>query len=339
MNTEKELDKKISVALGELADLFNNKDVTEILVDGPGRVWYASAGKIYDVPELLKSVNDVKKVVDNILRLFEKEINQQITTYEFNIGENARFYAVLPPSVVGISPVFGIVKRPAKNLTWDDLLKYKSMDENVIKILQKIINTPKKAKILLAAGIGSGVTHIFNLCVNTVSDTKRVIVAERIHETIIEHKRAILLESKNNEENEFTKMINFSLTMRPDFVAIHLIDNANQTIEALNVMRSIDALISIVPTEGIFDALKRIELNMLAGNLSLGVDDIKNIIASGIKYVCYQQRFLDGRRKLTEIVRLDGVENGRYVVTPIIHWGAEKDEWVVSEEGEKLLND
>ncbi|MBF0297538.1 MAG: hypothetical protein HQK51_02395 [Oligoflexia bacterium] len=112
-----------------------------------------------------------------------------------------------------------------------------------------------------------------------------------------------------------------------------------QQIEALNVMRSgVDSLISVVHTEGIFDSLKRIELNMMARNLSLSIDDIKNIIVSGIKYVCYQQRLIDGRRKLTEIVRLDGVENGRYVVTPIIHWEADKDEWIVSDEGAKLLN-
>ena len=71
------------------------------------------------------------------------------------------------------------------------------------------------------------------------------------------------------------------------------------------------------------DSLARLESMCLMANLGLGINEIRNLIASALQLITYQQLLPDGKRKLTQIVELCGLENGRYVLRPLFRYNPE----------------
>ncbi len=65
------------------------------------------------------------------------------------------------------------------------------------------------------------------------------------------------------------------------------------------------------------DALTRLEAMCLMANLGLGLGEIRNMIASTLQLIVQMQRLSDGRRRLTHIVELRGVQNDRFVLQPL----------------------
>ena len=56
----------------------------------------------------------------------------------------------------------------------------------------------------------------------------------------------------------------------------------------------------------------------LMANLGLGMDDIRESIVSAVGLIAYQERLADGKRKVTQVVQLQGLENGHYVLQPLM---------------------
>ena len=62
----------------------------------------------------------------------------------------------------------------------------------------------------------------------------------------------------------------------------------------------------------------------LAANLGLGLGEIRTLIASALQLVTHQERLLDGSRKITQIMSINGLENGRYVLQPVFRFNFER---------------
>jgi pilus assembly protein CpaF len=72
------------------------------------------------------------------------------------------------------------------------------------------------------------------------------------------------------------------------------------------------------------NALARLEAMCLTANLGLGLDEIRQTIASALGLILYQERLSNGQRKIVQMVELNGSENGRYVLQPLMRYNAEQ---------------
>ena len=73
------------------------------------------------------------------------------------------------------------------------------------------------------------------------------------------------------------------------------------------------------------NALTRLEAMCLTANLGLGMDDIREIIVSALGLIAYQERLSNGKRKVTQVVQLQGLENGHYVLQPLMRYNPETE--------------
>jgi len=73
------------------------------------------------------------------------------------------------------------------------------------------------------------------------------------------------------------------------------------------------------------DALARLETLCLMANLGLGLDDIRQIITSALRLILYQERLPSGRRKVIQLVELKGLEDGRYILQPLMRYNIETE--------------
>lgn len=62
-------------------------------------------------------------------------------------------------------------------------------------------------------------------------------------------------------------------------------------------------------------------------DLGLGLAEIRAMVAAGIQLVTFQERLPDGRRKVTEIAELRGVEHLRYVLQPLMRYNGDTQQF------------
>jgi pilus assembly protein CpaF len=300
--------------------LYNDPDISEILVDSPERVLVErrgagleDSGVRFDSAEALRSVVEATLAVGGV-RLGEGE-----TLAEARLGQEARMLVVLPPTALQ-GPYLVIRKLKMMEITWERLLGYGSVTTEEIETLKGALAAPKN--ILVAGGTGSGKTTVANLLADLIPSDERLVVVEAYHEFNIRHPRAIFLEAGGPANIKFEDLISTGAKMRPDWLVVSELLGP-EAARVLEIFGRGHSGITTLHAASVGDALNRLEAMCLMANLGLGLGEIRSMIAAALQVITYQQHLASGRRVLTHIVELRGLENDRYVLQPLFRYNAE----------------
>jgi pilus assembly protein CpaF len=314
--------QSILTALGPLAALFEDPAVTEIMVDSAERVIYERSGIVEDAAIRFDPPETLRTLVDNVLALAGASLAPGETIKDIRFPDNSsRALVVLPPTAL-TGPYLVIRKTIFAEVTWDLLYKYGSMNQETQDLLQTAIQA--RANILVAGGPGSGKTTILNRLAELIPANERVVIVEASHEFQISHPRAVYLEAHATGMS-MNDLLDASTKMRPDRLVISELMGR----EALHVLeifnRGHDGGMTTIHSLGIEDTLTRLEAMCLMANLGLGLSEIRTMIASALQLVLYQKRLPDGKRRITEITELRGIQDERYVLQPLMRYNLDND--------------
>jgi pilus assembly protein CpaF len=311
--------------LGPLSPLFEDPEITEIMVDGPGRILVEKYGKMEDTGLSFKSNDELKEAIKAVLATVDIEMDANRSIYEARLGDSSRMMAILSPtSIHGHSVVFRKVM--INQVSWEKLLEYKAVSPDMRDLLQSAINA--HVNILVAGGTASGKTTMANRLIELIPPTERVVTAEATHEFQFEHPRAIFLEADETHVS-MMDLLAAAAKMRPDWLAIGELSGP----EAMRVMQIFSngyAGITLIHADSLENALTRLEGMCLMANLGLGLDEIRQTIVSALRLVLYQECLEPNRRrKVTKICELRGLENGRYVLQPLARYNLETNSFEI----------
>lgn len=316
-------EKELFKALGPLASLYQDETVREIMVDGPNHVYVERDGKLEDVDISFESVKALQEMVDSVLALTKTQLTPQETIADIRLQGISRFRVVGTPTA--INGPFVVIRKPflGRVLTWEDLLEFKAVNQEIIDLLQSAVDA--EVNILVAGGTFSGKTTLLNMLAGLIAPEKRLVAVENIHDLRIEHPRVVYLESKaaNAPMNELIEM---GSLMVPSW----LIVSGLQGSEALKVLQKFNsghAGMVNMHAESVEDALTRLETMCLMANMNLSLEEIRHLIASSIQLISYIKYLQTGKRKMTNVVELQGYEDGRYLLQPLIRFNFETGEF------------
>jgi pilus assembly protein CpaF len=312
----------ILTALGSLAPYYQDPDVSEIMVDSPERVSVERNGKLEDTPIRFDPPETLRALIDAILALGGVSLNPGETIIDVRFPDNrTRAQVILPPTAL-TGPYLVIRKTPFAIMTWDLLFKYRAINQETYDLLQAAVLA--RANILVAGGTASGKTTIMNRLAELIPPNERVVIVEASHEFQIDHPRAVYLEA-NATGMSMKDLLEASTRMRPDRLVISELNSA----EALHVIeicnRGHDGCLTTIHSNSPEDALTRLEALCLMANLGLGLGEIRAMIASAYQLILYQKFFPDGKRRITEIVELGGIQEDRYILQPLMRYNPETD--------------
>lgn len=303
-------------ALEVLNPLLDDPDILEIMIDGPERVSVERGGRIEDTAVRFGSNEEVMKVIEEVLAMTGQKIEEGKTLYDIRLGDNSRMLAVLSPtSINGHSVVFR--KWMTKQVTWEKLIEYRSVSREVRDLIQSAIRA--RVSILVAGGTASGKTTVANRIVELIPSEERVVAVEQTHELQFDHPRSVFLEADGNVPVALNDLLTAGSKMRPDWLVIGELHGA-ETLHAMQIMGNGHSAISTIHATSAENALARLETLCLMANLGLGLDDIRQIIASALRLIIYQERLPSGRRKIVQMVELKGLEDGRYILQPLMRY-------------------
>jgi len=313
--------KKKQNAFALIMPLLEDGEVTEIMIDGTQRITIEKRGKIEDTGLRFNSDDEVKAVIQESLKMAGTDLEEGKTLYDIRLGDNSRMIAILSPtSIQGHSVIFRKwMKTP---ISWDNLLEYNAISPEGRDLIQRSLNA--HVSILVIGGTGSGKTTIVNRIAELIPSDERVVVVEQAHELQFVHPRSIFLEAGATIAVTLNDLLTAGSKMRPDWLVIGDLNGA-EALRAVQLMGNGHNAITTMHATSAENALTRLEAMCLMANLGLGLDEIRQAIVSALRLIVYQERLPNGQRKILQMVELHGLEDGRYILQPLMRYHAENE--------------
>jgi pilus assembly protein CpaF len=307
------------IGYGPIEPLLADEDITEIMVNGPRKVYIERGGKIIKTPIVFESNEHVARVIDRIIAPLGRRCDESSPYVDARLPAGHRVNAIIPPlSLVG--PVLTIRKFRKSPLTVDDMIRFGTMTQEVVGFLRACVEGRLNA--VISGGTGSGKTTLLNLMSSFIPSDERIVTIENAAELQLRQEHVITLESRPSNiegKGEITirdLMIN-SLRMRPDRIVI----GECRAAEALDMLQAMntghDGSMTTLHANSPRDALARLETMCLMSGLDLPLRAIREQIASAIDLVVQEERMRDGSRKVVAVTEVQGMEGDVVVLQDI----------------------
>lgn len=322
---------------GKLQSIFDNKNVSEIIVDGFDDVYYEDLGKIVQNDRLFSDEAEINTVIESILNSVNRKMSSIKDGFaDIRLSDGTRVAITTAPISIN-GPSLVIRKLPVNNVSPKDIINWGCLDEDGWKICESLMKQGKN--VLMAGNAGSGKTTLTNLLIGAVDPEWRVVTVEKVAELDTQkRKRTLRLETPTAQQSELYDLIQKAAMLRADTFVVNELLGA-ETFEAIKLMREGYSVLGTIMAEGISDALKKCELFCLMGQFGIGINEIKYHVGNGVDAVIYQERLESGKRVVSHIAMIDGLnEDGQYDLDTLYNYDEATGEFFISAQGKKLIS-
>jgi len=311
-----------AIGLGPLEPLLEDPSITEVMVNGPNNIYVEKSGKIEQSDAFFNSSQSLISIIERIVTPLGRRIDEGSPMVDARLKDGSRVNAIIPPlSLIG--PVVTIRKFPKYRFGIEDLTKMETLTEDMAEFL-KVCVTNKK-NIMVSGGTGSGKTTTLNILSNFIPSNERIVTIEDAAELQLNQEHVITLESRpSNAEGKgqvtIRDLVKNALRMRPDRIVVGEC-RGGEAIDMLQAMNTgHDGSLTTGHANSPRDFLSRLEVMVLMSGIELPVRAIREQITSAVDIIIQQTRFSDGKRRITSIVEVDGMENDTVLLQKIFEF-------------------
>ena len=300
-----------AIGLGPLEELIARDDISEIMVNGPDKVYVEHKGVLYKTDTCFADNQQVLAAIERIVSPLGRRIDESSPMVDARLKDGSRVNAIIPPlSLVG--PTITIRKFSKNPLQVSDLIRFGSISQEIADFLDVCVKIRKN--IIISGGTGSGKTTLLNILSGFLPNRERIVTIEDAAELQLRQEHVVRLESRpanieGKGEINIRDLVKNSLRMRPDRIVIGECRGG----EALDMLQAMntghDGSLTTIHANAPRDALSRLETLVLMSGFDLPLRAIREQIASAIAIIVQINREKDGSRKVTyvsEITKMEG---------------------------------
>ena len=298
--------------LDVLQELLADENVTEIMVNGPDRIFVEKDGRLMRWEGRFESMARLQDVIQQIAAGCNRVVNEASPILDARLADGSRVNVVLSPVALN-GPILTVRRFPREGMTLDRLVALGSLDEECRHFLELLVQC--RYNIFISGGTGSGKTTFLNALSQAIPEQERIITIEDSAELQLKYAQNLVsLETRNaNMEGcvpvTVRDLIRASLRMRPDRIIVGEVRGA-EICELLTAYNSGHAgSMSTGHGNTARDMLLRMETMLLMG-MDVPLSAIRRQIASGIDVLVHLGRLRDKSRKVLEIVEITGFSEG-----------------------------
>lgn len=299
------------MGFGPIETILNDETVTEIMVNGPYKVYVERKGKLELSEVQFRDNEHVMNIIDKIVSSIGRHIDEASPMVDARLPDGSRVNCVIPPlSLVG--PIITIRKFSKTPMTSQDLLSYGSISMKMISFLEACVKG--KLNIIVSGGTGSGKTTLLNVLSSFIPESDRIVTIEDAAELQLCQKHVITLESRpSNLEGKgqitIRDLVRNALRMRPDRIVVGEV-RSGETLDMLQAMNTgHDGSLTTAHANNPRDLFSRLETMVLMAGMDLPIKAIREQVASAIDIIVQQSRMKDGTRKIINISEVLGMES------------------------------
>ena len=295
---------------GPLSPMIRTSDITEIMVNGPDRIFVESRGRIYETGVRFFNERHLIQIIQRIVEPLGRHVDDASPMVDARLPDGSRVNAVIPPLALDGASMT-IRKFAEKKLTTEDLIGFGSMTSDMALFLEEAVKA--RQNILVSGGTGSGKTTLLNILSQFIPEGERLVTVEDSAELKLSHRNIVRLEARQaNVEGKgritIRDLVINCLRMRPDRIIVGECRGA----EALDMLQAMntghDGSLTTCHANSPRDALARLENMVMMAGFELPSSAIREQIASAVDIIVQQTRLGDGSRKIVKIVEVTGRE-------------------------------
>jgi len=298
------------LGLGPLEPLLANDSIADILVNGFDSVYVERFGKLELTPVRFSSNTHLMKVIDRIVSKVGRRIDESSPMVDARLEDGSRVNAIIPPLSLD-GPSLSIRKFIQDKMKIDDLVDRNALTSEMAFFLKSCGQA--KLNILISGGTGSGKTTLLNAISNYIPSTERIVTIEDSAELQLQQEHVVRLETRPSNiegsgEVSLRDLVKNSLRMRPDRIVIGEVRSgeAFDMLQAMNTGH--EGSLTTVHANKARDSLARLENMVSMAGLDLPAIAVRKQIASAINIIVQLNRLEDGRRIVSSIQEVDGME-------------------------------
>lgn len=310
------------LGFGPITALLNDEEVTEVMVNGPQKIFVERNGKLELSDACFKDDNHVLHVIKKIVAPIGRRIDESSPMVDARLADGSRVNAIIPPLALD-GPSITIRKFAEDPFGVDDLIAFGTMNSKMAEILKLCIEG--RLNVVVSGGTGSGKTTTLNVLSSFIPNEDRIVTIEDAAELKLLQEHVVRLETRppnieGKGEVTIRDLVKNSLRMRPDRIVVGEVRGG----EALDMLQAMntghDGSLTTGHANSPRDMISRLETMVLMSGMKLPLSAIRSQIASAVDIVVQQSRLQDGSRKITHITEVQGMEGDVIIMQDVFKY-------------------
>ena len=304
---------------GPIQPLLEDSDISEVMVNGPKKVFVEKNGKLIKSPITFDDDDHVLRIIDRIILPLGRRVDADSPTVDARLPDGSRVNAVIPPVAID-GPSITSRKFKKDKLSVEQLVKFGSLTPNMGEFIKACVLA--HLNIVISGGTGSGKTTLLNVLSGFIPEAERIVTIEDAAELQLQQDHVLRMETKvANVDGKgavtIRDLVRNSLRMRPDRIIVGECRGG----EALDMLQAMntghDGSLTTLHANTPRDALSRLETMVMMAGMDLPLKVVRQQVSSAIDLIIQQTRLKDGSRKVTQITEVVGMEGDTVVLTDI----------------------
>ena len=308
--------------LGPLEQLLGDPKICDILINGPKNIFVERAGKMEKTNVEFRDDAHLMQIIDRIVSKVGRRVDETCPMVDARLTDGSRVNAIIKPLALDGAAVS--IRRFGSNpLKLEDLLNFKAFTPEMVMLLEGCIKA--RLNVIISGGTGSGKTTLLNTLSSFISNSDRIITIEDAAEIQLQQDHVVRLETRPpNIEGKgavtATDLVKNALRMRPERVMIGEC-RGPETLDMLQAMNtghegSMTTLHANTPR----DAVARMETMIMMAGFELPIKAMRQQISSAVDIIIQANRLQGGKRRITHITEVVGMEQETVVMQDIYHY-------------------
>lgn len=307
---------------GPLDRLLADPAVTDVAVNGDGRVWVDRGAGMELTSAVLGSAATRRALAVRLAALAGRRLDDAAAYVDAVLPNGVRLHAVLPP-LVAEGPHLTLRVPARVPLRFEDLVAAGSVPPGWERVLHRLVT--RRVSFLVSGGTGSGKTTLLAALLGLAEPRERILVVEDVRELAIDHPHVVHLEGRSANvegvgEVTMVTLLRQALRMRPDRIVVGEVRGAEvrELLAALNTGHEGGA--GTIHANAAADVGPRVEaLGALAG---MSLPAVHAQVRSALAVVVAMRR--QGRARVVESIGVVmGGAGERPEVVPVLDRGRE----------------
>jgi pilus assembly protein CpaF len=310
-----------SLGYGPLESLLADNSISEIMCNSYNEIWLERSGRIEHSDVVFNSPEQYRRIIERMVAGVGRRVDESSPMVDARLADGSRINAIVPPLAVK-APVLTIRKFPEKPLRMQDLIGFGSVSMDAAVFLEACVRG--KISIVVVGGTATGKTTMLNVLSDFIPPDERLITIEESAELQLQLKHTVTLESRpanaeGSGEVRIRDLVRNSLRMRPDRIIVGEC-RGSETLDMLQAMNTgHPGSMTTVHANSPREVLGRLETMVLMGGVELPQRAIREQIVMAVGLIVQLQRTVDGRRVISSITEVQGMEGDTVLLQDVFH--------------------
>src|SRR6185436_11376337 len=160
---------------GPIQPLLDDPDVSEVMVNGPKKIFIEKSGKVSKSAITFDDDDHVERIIDRIILPLGRRVDADSPTVDARLPDGSRVNAVIRPVAID-GPCITIRKFKKDKLSIQQLVDFGSITQNMGEFVRACVLA--HLNIVVSGGTGSGKTTLLNVLSGFIQENERIITIE-----------------------------------------------------------------------------------------------------------------------------------------------------------------